>query len=83
MFFLAILLLSCGTQAEMSCLSGSRAPGKEREGGAAQKHSGKVEWEQIFAVENSELIFMENPERILSSSCQLQRGFQINCFCSV
>ena len=50
----------------LSSLPGYSAPGEEGEGGAAQKHSGKAEaGEQIFAVENSELIFWENPEQIL------------------
>lgn len=75
--------MSCRTPAEMSCLHGCRAPGNEREGGAAQKHSGKVEGEQIFAVENPELIFMDNLEQIVYSSCQLQKSFQNNSFCSV
>lgn len=62
--FLAFLLMSYRTHAEMSCLLKCKISGKERKGGAAQKHSGKVEWEQIFVVENSKLIFMDNPENI-------------------
>lgn len=67
----------------MSCLPRCRAPGKEREGGAAQKHAGKVEQGQIFAVEDSELIFMDNLEQILYSSRQLQKCFPNSSFCSV
>ena len=55
----------------LSSLPGHSAPGEEEEGGAAWKHSRKVEpEEQICAVENSELIFRENPEQILCSRWQ-------------
>lgn len=74
--------MSGGTHAEMRIL-GCRAPGEERKGGVAQKDAGKVEWEQIFTMENSALIFMDNSEQILYSSCQPQKSFPNNSFCSV
>lgn len=61
MFFLDFLLLFCRTHDEVSCFPGCWAPGKDREGRAAQKHSGRGERAQIFALENSELIFTDNP----------------------